>query len=154
MTFEMGEETRQVQGMWDISTYNYLINGAGLRLLVDSMKEKKIRGIKCPQCQAVYVPGPTFCRKCYIDIDEVVEVADTGVVMAYTVEMSDVRGNPLDNPRLSAMIKLDGADTWIIGTIAGFDWKDAKVGMKVKTIWVNEPVGSLADIDRFEVIQE
>ena len=38
MTFEMGEETREVQGTWDISTYNYLVDGAGIKLLVDSMK--------------------------------------------------------------------------------------------------------------------
>jgi uncharacterized OB-fold protein len=152
MTFEMGEETRIVQGMWDISTYQYMIDGGGMKLLVDSMKEKKIRGIKCHQCGTVYVPGPTFCRKCYIDIDEVAEVQDTGVVMSYAVEMADVRGNPVDDYRLTAMIKLDGADTWIIGTITGIDWQDAKIGMRVKTIWVDEPVGSLSDIDRFEAI--
>jgi uncharacterized OB-fold protein len=152
MTFEMGEETRIVQGMWDISTYQYMIDGGGMKLLVDSMKEKKIRGIKCHQCGTVYVPGPTFCRKCYIDIDEVAEVQDTGVVMSYAVEMADVRGNPVDDYRLTAMIKLDGADTWIIGTITGIDWHDAKIGMRVKTIWVDEPVGSLSDIDRFEAI--
>jgi uncharacterized protein len=152
MTFEMGEETREVQGTWDISTYSYLINGGGMKLLVDGMKEKKIRGIKCPQCETVYVPGPTFCRKCYIDIDDVVEVAETGVVMSYSVEMADVRGNALDEFRTTAMIKLDGADTWIIGTISGIDWKDAKVGMRVKAFWVDNPVGALTDIDRFEAI--
>lgn len=152
MTFEMGEETRIVQGMWDISTYQYMIDGRGMKLLVDSMKEKKIRGIKCSNCGTVYVPGPTFCRKCYIDCDEVVEVQDTGEVMSYAVEMADVRGNPVEDYKLTAMIKLDGADTWIIGTITGIDWKDARIGMRVKTIWVDEPVGSLSDIDRFEAI--
>ncbi|HEY5493776.1 MAG TPA: OB-fold domain-containing protein [Candidatus Anoxymicrobiaceae bacterium] len=152
MTFEMGEETREVQGMWDISTYNYLVDGAGIKLLVDSMKEKKIRGIKCPQCGTVYVPGPTFCRKCYIDIDDVVEVGETGVVMSYSVEMADVRGNPVDEFRVTAMIKLDGADTWIIGTISGIDWEDAEVGMRVKAFWVDNPMGALTDIDRFEAI--
>ena len=152
MTFEMGEETREVQGTWDISTYNFLIDGGGMKLLADGMKEKKIRGIKCPQCETVYVPGPTFCRKCYIDIDEVVEIGETGVVMSYAVEMADVRGNPLEEFRLTAMIKLDGADTWIIGTISGMDWQDASIGMRVKAIWVDEPAGSLADIDRFEPI--
>jgi len=152
MTFEMGEETRIVQGMWDISTYQYMIDGRGMKLLVDSMKEKKIRGIKCSNCGTVYVPGPTFCRKCYIDCDEVVEVQDTGEVMSFAVEMADVRGNPVEEFKLTAMIKLDGADTWIIGTITGIDWKDARIGMRVKTIWVDEPVGSLSDIDRFEAI--
>lgn len=153
MAFEMGEETRQVQGMWDVSTYKYKVNGAGMKLLVDSMKEKKIRGMKCSQCGTVYVPAPTYCRKCFCDVDEVVEVGTEGVVMSYTVEMADVRGNPLEEFRLTAMMQLDGADTWIIGTISNLDdWHDMKVGMRVRAVWVDEPVGSLADIDRFEAI--
>ncbi len=74
--------------------------------------------------------------------------------MSYCVEMADVRGNPLDEFRISAMIKLDGADTWFVGTVTGVDWQDFKVGMRVQAIWVDEPVGSLSDIERFEVITD
>lgn len=150
MAFEMGPETRTVMAAWDVSANTYRMDGRGLTLLTQAMKEKKIKGIKCSECGTVYVPGPTFCRKCFIDIDDVVEVKDTGEVMSYTVEMADVRGNPIEVPKISAMIKLDGADTWFTGTITGIDWHDMKIGMKVKTIWVDEPVGSLADIDTFE----
>ncbi|MBU4273841.1 MAG: hypothetical protein KJ907_02085 [Actinobacteria bacterium] len=48
------------------------------------------------------------------------------------------------------MIKLDGADTWIVGTITDIDWEDVEVGMKVKSVWVDEPAGKLNDIDHFE----
>lgn len=150
MAFEMGPETRELQGTWDLTTYGFKMDGRGMKLLVDGMKEKKIRGIKCQQCGTVYVPGPTYCRKCFIDIDEVAEAADTGEVMSFTVEMADVRGNPLDEFRVSAMIKLDGCDTWFVGTIIGIDWQDVKVGMKVKTIWVDDPQGTLSDIEHFE----
>jgi uncharacterized OB-fold protein len=96
MTFEMGPETRQVQGTWDASTYKYRMDGTGVHLLAQAMKEKKIKGIRCSECGTVYVPGPTYCKKCFVDIDEIVEVKDTGTVMSYTVEMADVRGNPRD----------------------------------------------------------
>ena len=154
MAFEMGPETRQVQGMWETSTYHYRMEGGGVKLLTEAMKEKKLKGIRCPECGMVYVPGPTYCRKCFIDIDEVAEVKDTGTVMSYTVEMADVRGNPRDEFLISAMIKLDGADSWFVGAVTGIDWKDAKVGMRVKSIWVDEPVGSLVDIERFEYIPD
>lgn len=149
MAWEMGEETRQVQGLWDVSTYQYKIEGYGLQVLTEGMKEKKFRGLKCSKCDTVYVPGSTFCRKCLCDIDEIVEVEDTGEVMSFAVEMADVRGNPLEEPRITAMIRLDGADSWIVGVVEEIDWHDMKVGMKVKAVWVDEPQGTLADVARF-----
>jgi len=150
VAFEMGPETRQVQGTWDVTTYKYKIEGKGMKLLCDAMKEKKIRGIRCNECGTVYVPGPTFCRKCHIDIDEVLEVKDTGEVGTFAVLMADMRGNPVDTERVSAQIKLDGADTWLGGTIEGIDWHDVKIGMKVKAVWADNPEGKLSDIDHFE----
>jgi|BarGraNGADG00312_1021997.scaffolds.fasta_scaffold22362_1 uncharacterized protein len=152
MAFEMGPETRQVQAMWDVSTYKYKIDGRGMKVLVDAMKDKKIKGIKCPQCGRVYVPGPTFCRDCFIDIDEIVEVKDTGTIISFAVELTDVRGKPLDEWRASAMIKLDGADSFIGGTVKVDDWHDVHIDQKVKAVWADEPVGSLSDIDHFEPV--
>lgn len=152
MAFEMGEETRTVPTTWDVSTNKYKIDSRGLRILTEGMKEKKLRGIRCSECGTVYIPGPTYCRKCFVDIEEVVEVKDTGVVMSYAVDMADIRGNPLDQVRISAMIKLDGCDTWFTGTIENIDWRDMKIGMRVKCIWVDEPQGKLSDIDHFEPV--
>lgn len=154
MAFEMGPETRQVQAMWDVSTYKYRMEGGGLRLLTEAMKEKKIKGIRCPECGMVYVPGPTYCRKCFTDIDEVVEVKDTGTVMSYCVELADVRGNPRPEPQISAMIQLDGADSWFVGAVYGIEAEDFKIGMRVKAVWADEPAGSLTDIERFEYIED
>ena len=152
MAYDKDVETRQVQAMWDVTTYSYLMDGRGTQVLAEGMKDKKIRGIKCQQCGTVYVPGPTYCRKCYIDIDDVVDVSDEGEVMSYCVEMADVRGNPIEEPKVSAMIKFDGADTWFIGTIHNIDWHDVKIGMKVKAIWKDEPEGNFGDILRFEAV--
>lgn len=150
MAFEMGEETRQVQQTWDVSANKYKIEGRGLKILADGMKDKKILGIRCPECETVYVPGPLYCRKCYIEIDDVVEVKDTGEIVTYAVEMANIQGEPLDEKRVSAMIKLDGSDTYLNATIKNIDWEDVEVGMKVKAVWVDEPQGNLGDIDRFE----
>ncbi len=152
MAFQMGEETRQVQATWDVTTYNYKVDGRGIKLLADGMKDKKILGIRCHNCGTVYVPGPPFCRKCYIPIDEIAEVKDSGEVVSFAVEMADVRGNPLDEVRVSGMIKLDGSDTFINGRIQVDDWHDVHIGMRVKAVWVPEPQGNLSDIDHFEPI--
>ncbi|MBU1671223.1 MAG: OB-fold domain-containing protein [Actinobacteria bacterium] len=152
MAYNKDLETREVQATWDVTTYQYKLDGRGAKVLADGMKEKTIRGIKCPQCGRVYVPGPTYCRVCYIDIDDVVDCSDEGVVMSYCIEMADVRGNPMDEHRVSAMIKFDGADTWFIGTVHGIDPMDVKIGMKVKAIWKDVTEGNLGDIQRFEPV--
>ncbi len=152
MAFQMGEETRTFPITWDVSANKYKIESRGLRILTEGMKDKKIRGIRCHECDTVYIPGPFYCRKCHIEIDEVVEVKDTGTVMSFAVDMADIRGNPLPEKRISAMIKLDDCDAWFIGTVENMDWKDAKVGMRVKSIWVDEPQGKFSDIDHFEPI--
>jgi len=149
MTFEMGPETREVQATWDVTTYQYKLDGRGAKVLAEGMKDRTIRGIRCPQCERVYVPGPTYCRVCYIPIDEVVDCSDEGVIMSFCIEMADVRGNPMDEHRVSAMIKFDGAVTWFIGTVHDIDPMDVKIGMKVKAVWKDETEGNLGDILKF-----
>jgi len=144
------EETRQTKGSWDLITYDWNIETGGLHLLARGLKEKKILGTKCHECGMVYVPGTDYCRKCFIDIDEIVEVKDTGVLTTYTVGLNDVRGNPLEKITISCTVQLEGCDTHISARLEGIDWKEAKVGMPVKAVWVDEPKGELRDIDHFE----
>ncbi len=145
------EETRLVQATWDLSQYKFKIQGDGMKVLLEGLKAGEFHGIKCPECGTVYIPGPTYCRKCFIDIDEVVKVSDEGEVETFTVELADVRGNAIEEPIISAMIKLDGADTWLIGVVEGIDWHDVRVGMRVKCVWkdASERTGSLGDYTRF-----
>ena len=63
------EETRIVNGIWDVSTYKFRVEGRGLRLMLDGMKDAKLNGIKCQECGTVYLPGPFYCRKCHVKID-------------------------------------------------------------------------------------
>lgn len=143
------KETRVVKDYLDLSSYTWKVEADGLKLLVDGLKDRKILGRRCPKCKTVYVPGVPFCRKCFIDIDEVVEVSNEGEIVTFTVNLADIRGNPVDNPTISVAVKLDGADSWFMGTLTGIDWKDVKVGMRVKLVLKEEPKGALADIVGF-----
>ena len=144
------EETRQTKGSWDLLAYQWKIESGGLQLLKEGLKDKKIRGTKCHKCGKVFVPGTDYCRLCFIDIDEIVEVKDTGVLTTYTVGLNDIRGNPLEQITISCTVMLDGCDTHINCRLEGIDWQDCKVGMPVKAVWVDEPKGELRDIDHFE----
>jgi len=143
------EETKVVNGEWELSTFDFRVEGRGLKLMLENMKDKKLVGIKCPQCGMVYLPGPFYCRKCYVRIDEEAEVSDHGQIMTYTIGYADVRGNPLEEPRIAPVVKLDGCDSWIMGVLEGVKPEDVHVGMRVKVQWAEETTGSLQDMQYF-----
>jgi len=143
------EETREVQGAWELSTFKFRIEGDGFQLMLNSMKDAKLKGLKCQECGTVYCPAPFYCRKCHVFIDDEVEVSDHGEVMTYTIGYADVRGEPLDEPRVSCMVKLDGCDTWFMGVLDEVEPDDVHIGMRVKLKWNEERVGSLQDMEAF-----
>ena len=72
--------------------------------------------------------------------------------MTYTVTMTDVRGNPLEEKKIAAAVKMDGADTWFMGMVKGIDWEDVYVGMPVRIVWKEKTEGKIADMDYYEPI--
>src|SRR5574341_460618 len=136
---------------WDLSVYKWKVESDGLALFVKGLKDKKILGRKCLTCGTVYVPGPTYCRKCMIDIDTVVEAKDTGIIGAFTVNLADIRGTPVENPSIVVCVKLDGSDSWLMGRLEEWtDWKAVKAGMRVQIVWSDSPKGALADLNHFK----
>ena len=145
----MMEETRIVHGTWDISTFKFRIEGVGLRRMLEGMKDGKLVGTKCHKCGMVYLPGPFYCRKCHIEINEPAEVSDHGEVMTFTIGYADVRGNPLEEPRIAPVVKMDGCDSWIMGVLQGIKPEEVHVGMRVKVQWAENLTGSLQDMRYF-----
>jgi hypothetical protein len=143
------EETRIVNAAWEMTAYKFRIENVGLKRQLSGMKDAKLMGVKCPKCGTVYIPGSFYCRKCHIAIDEAVEVSDHGEIMTYTISYADVRGNPLDQPRVAPMVKFDGGDTWVMGVLEGVKPEDVRVGMRVKIHWAENRVGSLQDMQYF-----
>ncbi|MDY6796004.1 MAG: OB-fold domain-containing protein [Actinomycetota bacterium] len=143
------EETKVVTGAWELSTFKFRVEGEGLRLMLENMKDKKLVGTKCSKCGTVYIPGNFYCRKCHVKIDEQAEVSDHGTVMSYTVGYSDVRGNPLEEPRIAVEVKLDGGDTWIMGVMQECKPEDMEIGKRVKVKWNEVRSGSLQDMKAF-----
>lgn len=146
------KETRQTKDSLDMSLFKWRIEADGLELLVQGFKEKKVLGRKCRKCGTVYAPGPSFCRKCLIDINDVVEVSRKGKIACYTVGLADVRGNPVEEISVSVQVKFDGADSWMLGNLEIDDWKKVYVGMPAELVLREETNGTLADIVCFRPI--
>jgi len=141
------KETRTVSDAWDLSLYKWKVEAEGLKLLVDGFRDKKVLGRKCGKCRTVYIPGVSYCRKCFVDIDQVVEVKPVGKIGTFTVNVADVRGNPLDEPQVICCFQLEGADSWLMGNLETRDWKKVYVGMPVKIRFREQTRGELADLE-------
>ncbi len=148
-----GKETRTVSSSWDLTNYSWKVEVDGLKILMEGLKEKKVLGRKCGSCGTVYVPAVDYCRKCFIDIAEIVEVGTTGKIVTFTVNLADVRGTPIDDPQILCCLQLEGADSWMMGTLVVDDWKKVHVGMPVKACFREEAKGELADIDHWEPME-
>ena len=126
------------------------------RLFDELATRRRILGSRCPNCLNVLVPPREFCDLCFVRTASHVDVADTGVLQAFSIIHLEFVGQTRQPPYVYAEIVLDGSATRLIHTMAGFDVADAKellsVGMSVKAVWKapEDCVGTLDDIEYFE----
>lgn len=118
---------------------------------------RRLQGVRCPKCARVLVPPREYCDVCYVRTGEWVDVADTGVIKAFSIIHLEFVGQVREPPYVYAEIVLDGSATRLIHTVGGIDVEEAKerlqIGTRVRAVWKEgEPVGTLEDIDHFEPI--
>jgi uncharacterized OB-fold protein len=131
--------------------YTWWVGDTGSRFLVSLRDNQKILGSRCKACGTVYVPPRKNCGRCFIDMDEWVDVASEGYIEAYTIVHYDNPIQPVKSPFAYALIKLDGADVGFLHLIKK-DLDKIKNGLRVKAIFKTERVGHILDIDSFELI--
>ncbi|MBC8275668.1 MAG: Zn-ribbon domain-containing OB-fold protein [Chloroflexi bacterium] len=136
---------------WRFGTGHYFS-----RFIQALREEKKILGVKCPQCQKVYLPPRPICGNCYREMTEWVQVKDTGVIQGYTVYyhpiIDPVTCEPRPVPFGMALIKLDGADSDVNHYLSETDLTKLHIGMRVRAVWRPIRRGFISDISHFEVI--
>ena len=112
------------------------------------LRDKKLVGIRTSDGR-VLVPPVEYDPVTSEDLTELVDVAETGVVMTWAWNDKPLAGQPFDRPFAWALVKLDGADT---GMVAALDVPREQVatGLRVKARWADERVGSIRDLVCFE----
>jgi uncharacterized OB-fold protein len=153
MTSEQ-EKPLTVEARWDIP-YRHTAGLAASRFFRELKDNKRIMGLRCPSCRRVLVPPRGFCERCFVPIEEWVEVKDTGILTSFTITYAQFTSLP-DPPYCVALIKLDGADTGLMHYVGGVDLhelEEAKkaitVGMRVQAVWRDEREGKITDIEHF-----
>jgi len=125
----------------------------------EGFKKEKIFGTRCPKCSRVLVPARTFCSRCFVDMDDWVEVSQEGAVVSWVVTNYEYFGMPTKPPFINSLIRLDETDCGFMHLIGGVDLSDldrvsekVQNGMKVKAVWRKEKTGCIMDIQYFEPV--
>ena len=130
--------------------------GATLTRFFDGLSAEKILGTRCPKCSRVLVPARSFCPRCFIDLDDWVEVGQTGTVETWSLVSYEYLGMAKTPPYITGLIRLDGADVSFTHLIGGIDMSSIDqvqsrlaIGTRVKAVWATEKPGSIFDIEYF-----
>ena len=125
----------------------------------EGFKEEKIFGTRCPKCKRILVPARSFCSRCFVDMDEWIEVSNEGEVVGWSLTSYHYFGMPTEPPFITAFIRLDGSDNDFNHLVRGFDLTDLnlvtetmKIGTRVKAVWRKEKKGCIMDIEYFEPV--
>jgi uncharacterized OB-fold protein len=150
---EYKEETTSVHGNWPLSHYRWKSETVKLmKEFLEAFKDRKVLGLKCPDCGQVYTPPKPFCR-CLGRPEEWVEVSDEGLVTTFTFSGAWSYEGMLEGEgesRIIVGVKLDGADTMFLTMLEGAEREEVNVGMRVRIKWPETPQGKISDIMNVE----
>jgi len=125
--------------------------GVAIGRFLDGLRDGRIMGRECRNCERVLVPPRMFCERCFRGTDAWKQVEHTGVVQTFSI--CNVRWDmqPLDEPELPAVIAIDGSDGGFLHMLGEVERDEIRIGMKVEAVWkpVSERTGSILDIAYF-----
>ena len=132
--------------------YQYFAGATGSRFLAALRDDKRILGMRCEECDMVFVPPRQTCERCFADLTGAwVEVGPEGEVVGHTVVRYAEPYQPKETPYVLALIRLDGADTALVHLLA-CDREAVQAGLRVRAVFSDESRDNILDIRHFEPV--
>jgi uncharacterized protein len=113
------------------------------------LRERVVLGIRARDGR-VLCPPVEYDPSTGDELDELVELSDTGTVTTWSWEPAPRRGQPLGTPFAWALVRLDGADTGLLHAVDAGSPEAMSSGMRVRIRWAEERAGHITDIACFE----
>jgi len=132
--------------------FSYSAGKTASRFFVELRDHQRIMGKRCPLCRRVIVPAQLFCKECFVETDEWVEVGPEGTLVTFTVVYHKGNHHPKNVPLAYGIIKLDGADTSIVHLLGETDVTKLEHGMKVRVVFSEKRKGHILDIECFRPV--
>ena len=138
--------------------YEWSVGKYGSKFFHEIREHGRFVGIRCPRCGQVRVPPRRICGPCFQELDELVELSDTGTIVAFSIVnypfIDPATGTYKPVPYTYAYVQIDGADNIFSHIINETDADKIKVGMRVKAVFKakEEMQGNIQDIKHFEIL--
>ena len=135
-------------------TSRYTAGVAGQKFFQALKEEEKILGTVCTKCEVTYAPMKLFCERCFAQLDEVVDVGDSGKLASFSVVHVDLDGKKLKSHQIVGLIELGNSQAKIVHRLGEVKPSDLQVGMRVKAVW-EMPLGregKITDIQHFKPV--
>ncbi|HEV8681875.1 MAG TPA: Zn-ribbon domain-containing OB-fold protein [Actinomycetota bacterium] len=109
-------------------------------------------GSRCESCGFTYCPARLFCERCFTRLDADTVVGPQGKVESFTVGYVGVEGEPLDEPVVLGLVRLDGADTLLAHFLLDAD--TLEIGQVVEAVLKQKRyrTGSILDVRGFRPV--
>lgn len=129
--------------------HRYTPGVAGEAFFKALMDRGEFLGSHCTSCGITYCPPRLFCERCFSELGADIKVGPGGVLESFTVGSVGVEGEPLQEPVVVGLVRLDGADTVFLHFLVDHD--TPAIGERVEAVL--EPkakrTGSILDIRGF-----
>lgn len=100
----------------------------------EALKQDRLLGLKCQECDTITVPPKMACRKCASTEMEIVELKGKGKIQTFTTVYVASEGRENEVPYIIVLVELDEGP-WIMGNLTGIDPAKATaelIGKRVK----------------------
>lgn len=140
--------------------YTYLRGGTRLEekpFTIESFYEfcnkKKLMGVKCMKCGEILVPPRQLCIKCGSTNLKWIELSGRGKIISYTIIHVTSPKFTKKAPYAVGIIELEEG-VKLPGMIKNIDFKELKVGLKVKVAFEEEEIEEWPKWTRYYFVPE
>jgi len=99
------------------------------------LEEGKLLGARTGQDGKVYFPPKEADPATGLELDNYVELPDTGTVTTFAIINIPFAGQRIKPPYVAAYVLLDGADIAFLHLIQEIDAAEVRMGMRVEAVW-------------------
>lgn len=93
-----------------------------------ALKENRLLGLKCNQCQDICVPPRMVCCKCLSPDMDIVELCGRGTIQTLTTVFVPAEGREDEAPYTIVLAQLEEGP-WLMGNLAGVEPEKATMSL-------------------------